>query len=32
MDLLVEHGADIHAKNTKGFTPVFKIPWAERKD
>lgn len=30
IDLLLQHGADINAKNGKGYTPVYKIPWKRK--
>ncbi|RHX93328.1 hypothetical protein DLM76_14690 [Leptospira yasudae] len=28
--LLLEHGADINAKNREGYTPIYKIPWKRK--
>ncbi|TGK33239.1 hypothetical protein EHQ12_18065 [Leptospira gomenensis] len=30
IDLLLEHGADINAKNREGYTPIYKIPWKQK--
>nr|WP_235596798.1 ankyrin repeat domain-containing protein [Leptospira alstonii] len=30
IDFLLDRGADIHSKNTEGYTPVFKIPWGRK--
>ncbi|EMY13865.1 ankyrin repeat protein, partial [Leptospira weilii str. Ecochallenge] len=29
IDLLLEQGADINAKNREGYTPIYKIPWKQ---
>lgn len=30
VDLLLEHGANINAKNREGYTPIYKIPWKRK--